>query len=336
MSHELSILANGDATIAYSSHATPWHGLGQAMDGLSTVDQILAASHSDYTVEKHPAFDRNPDTGEFVESSDTFFTKRRRPIVIDDQGMIAGGDWQTLGTVGSTYSVIQNRTAAEFALAVLDAEGQARFDTAGTIEDGRTFFSYIALPDTVLDPNGVADRHSKGLAIVTSHDGSRALTLMVTRTRVVCKNTVNAALRSGTKVSIRHSKSADQTMAEVRKSLGLVTKSDAAFEEIATQLLGRPATFGLVERVADKLWDFNPSDASDRKTASRDRRIAKLDQLWKADTNAGGFGHNGWAAFNTLTEYMDHHGRGDNETLLTRAALGGAEKTKAASLILAG
>jgi phage/plasmid-like protein (TIGR03299 family) len=336
MAHELEII-NGEASMAYNrTNGLPWHRLGTPMDGLQTPAVMLQAAKADYEVHKSAAYMLDPTTAAAVEVPGTFHTWRRTPIVIDEDG-ISGNEVQPLGTVSERYRIIQNAEALAFATAILDvSDGEAIVDTCGVLEDGATFFAYISLPDTVIDAGGVNDRHARGLGVVTGHDGKRALQLVMSTTRIVCKNTVEAALRSKAQFTVRHTGHVDQTMGEARKALDIRLAADIEFEKIATRLLGTVASFGSVERIADKLWGFDNDTATDREKTFRNKRVGTLRQLWSSDTNVGAVGANGWAAWNTLVEYMDHHTRGDDAKKATRAVLGNLAPMKQRALVALG
>ena len=79
-----------------------------------------------------------------------------------------------LGVVGERYHVLQNEDLFSFGDNILDGGG--RWETAGSIRGGRVVFGSMALErETVLDPNGVADKVKTYLLINTSHDGSIAI-----------------------------------------------------------------------------------------------------------------------------------------------------------------
>lgn len=338
MAHDLEITPSG-ASMAYASFkGTPWHQLGTPLDGLSDVPTILQAAKADYEVNLQPGTMPNPDVpGESLPVEGVFHTFRRRPIELSNEGELTGGDIQVLGTVGSAYKVIQNRQALDLALDLAQQSTDAKVvDTAGVMDDGRRFFAYIPGETLTLDPNGVADKIASGMGIVTGHDGGTSLQIVMSKTRIVCRNTAEAALRSKTKVTIRHTKGAQVSMNEARRILGLRINQNEEFEAIANELLGTFATFGKVESISDRLWKFDKNDTTDRQLASRNRRVAKLHELWTSDTNVGAVGQNGWAAWNTLTEYMDHHTRGDSDTLAARAVMGGmaSEKRSAVAQLL--
>lgn len=318
MAHDLELNRTGDASLAYSTnYGTPWHQLGTPLNGLQTPSQILTAANADWQVLQQPATMTHPDTGQVIPVKGRKINYRRRPTVIDADG-VDGGDIQPLGIVGDNYRIIQNREALTLAynLADLDPDS-AHMDVAGVLNDA-TFFAYIRLPDTVIDPQGIADRIATGLGVVTGHDGRTALHIVESKVRTVCRNTVNAALGSAAKISVRHTGNDPLGADEARRILNLHHHATDAFAATVTELLAKPATFDDVRRIADPVFDYKPTQASDRQAAAHAERIDQLERLWNADTNAGGFGSTAWTAFNTVAEFLDHCGRGDATEQATR------------------
>ena len=50
MAANIEVNADGKARFAYAGTQTPWHRLGQSMQGLQTIDAMLEASQADYQV----------------------------------------------------------------------------------------------------------------------------------------------------------------------------------------------------------------------------------------------------------------------------------------------
>lgn len=335
MAHMIETTSDGVASFAYSQQiGTAWHRLGRPMDGLSTIDEILVAARADYDVSVHPIEVQDPDDPTRMMETDRAFTMRRRPIVIDDDG-VSGGDNHVLGIVGKGYPVFQNREVLEATLRLLatpewqamygDIDSAKFIDCAGVLRDGKEFFATIPLPAIVLDPDGVADGVARNLVIATGHDGRTAWRSVNTGTRGVCKNTVEWAMEDRHRVvTIRHTSQIDVPTIDVKHTLGVVLTADEKFQEIAYQMLGADASWATVERMADKLWPRKDGE-SDRVKNKRDARLTTLQGLWESPKNSGGVGSNNWAVFNTFSEYLEHHAptRLDrNERAISQGRLG--------------
>lgn len=301
MAHMLEIDHEGRASFVYNSkNGNPWHMLGQSFDsGITLADALVAARVRQAS--GMPLYVMTPNGVTEVEG--------HRAIVwpnIDDPDTI-----DVLGVVGSQYEIVQYQDVAEIAFAVVNAApDDAVLDTMGLLNDGRRFFGFIDFGDVELAlPNGAIDKHYKGLGFLSSHDGSQAITFYKTLTRAVCNNTVtagiNEAARRGGLVSIKHKASAEDRMLDVPRLLNLAYGGDDMFMEIARKLgmIENQRLFDVVKRV----WP-RPKDEDDatRARVIWNNRMDKIEALYAAPSNAGGFGDNAWSIYNTISEYLDH------------------------------
>lgn len=139
----------------------------------------------------------------------------RRPLYVPDEkgelwevashvAQVRSDDGGMLGIVSRSYEGFSNRDFRELAEAV--AGGAACFNTAGSLRDGRVVWALLKVGEmSVRRLDGAEDAMQSHLLLSTSHDGSMALTAGFTSIRVVCWNTLSAAL--GTlkdRVSLRH------------------------------------------------------------------------------------------------------------------------------------
>ena len=342
MAHELDMESDGTVRFAYNArNGDPWHVLGVPVDGYGTIDEMLMAASAEFDVLGVPIYVQGAD-GSHVQVPDKFATVRHVEHFGQD-GFTTRTD--VLGVVGHGYRIEQNRESMEFALDCIGAaKTEAMFDCVGVLMGGRQFFAYVRLDPLFIDPHGINDEIQRGVCVRNAHDGSLSLCVYPTNTRVVCWNTatwsMDEASRKGQVVRVRHTVNKDRYKEAARNAMGLAESLRKAFVKQAEKLLALPATFTDVKRVADELWKEADEDSSKRAVTMYDQRIEKLERLWLADTNSGGYGANRWAAWNTITEYLDHH-RGGSATsrAISAISIDGAvadKKDKAASLLLAG
>ena len=182
MAHELET-QNGVASFA-SFREPAWHGLGTVFtEEKNTAEMLAAANLNNWNV-------RLVD----VEIPNTLTSDKSYQYVVRTNPTDSS-QTDVLGVVGERYHVLQNEDLFSFGDNILDGGG--RWETAGSIRGGRVVFGSLALErETVLDPNGVADKVKTYLLINTSHDGSIAIQASITPVRVVCANTLNLALGS--------------------------------------------------------------------------------------------------------------------------------------------
>ena len=299
----------GDMASFASLREPAWHGLGTILDHEVSTSEMLEVAHlAGWNV-------RLEDIDLPGRSHKNYFAvTRTNPY---DEGA------DVLGVVGQRYKVLQNEDLFSFADNMLDG---GRWETAGSIKNGTVVFGSLALDrEVVLDESGVGDKINTYLLVHTSHDGSLAVQASVTPVRVVCQNTLNAAL-SGVKQSykIRHTQTVNGKVAAAREALGLANAYLDEFEKEAQTLIQKEIT-------ADTFFDIikaaYPEPDKDVK-GSLTKWTNKVDTLWdiyQGDTVAqAGIMNTAWGAYNTLTERLDwfRNPRGGNAEGVLAAASG--------------
>jgi phage/plasmid-like protein (TIGR03299 family) len=227
-----------------------------------------------------------------------------------------------LGVVGERYVPLQNEDLFSFGDNILDGGG--RWETAGSLKNGRVVFGSLALErETILDPNGVSDKVKTYLLINTSHDGSIAIQASITPVRVVCANTLNLALKGKAKQSfkIRHTQTANGKVQIARETLGLANKYMDEFDKMAHAMIQKEVDAKMFN---DILLAAYPKPDKDAKGAIKkwEKKIDLVNDIYTGEFN-GMIAGTAWGAFNALTERIDWYrtGRGgNNESILAGAS----------------
>ena len=95
--------------------------------------------------------------------------------------------------MGKDYEVVQNMDAFSFFDAIVGGDG-IQYETAGALGKGERIFITAKLPNYIKVGND--DLIEQYLFLTTSHDGGGSITAAFTPVRIVCNNTLNAALRN--------------------------------------------------------------------------------------------------------------------------------------------
>jgi len=133
--------------------------------------------------------------------------------------------------VGSDYEVVQNTEVFSFFDSIVGNNNGILYETAGALGQGETIFITAKLPDYI--KVGRDDCVEKYLFLTSSHDGTGSITIAFTPIRVVCRNTLNAALRNHTNcIKIRHTASATDKLKEAHKMLGISNQLSVELEAI--------------------------------------------------------------------------------------------------------
>lgn len=109
-----------------------------------------------------------------------------------------------LGIVKERYTPVQNIEAFNFFNNAIGKD-KAIWQTAGFFGKGERIFVSAKLPKNILVKGDPVENY---LVFTTSHDGSSGVKILFTPIRVICQNTLNAAIANATNyVSFRHTKS---------------------------------------------------------------------------------------------------------------------------------
>ena len=149
----------------------PWHGLGVRVESALNSEDALVMSGLNWNVLQKPIMTTSgtPVPGYKANIRDT--------------------DNRVLGVVTDRYRVVQNSEAFAFTDALL-GEG-VRYETAGSLQDGKKIWILAKLPDKYIIEGDQIDPY---LVFSSSHDGSGSIKVAMTPIRVVCQNTLNLAM----------------------------------------------------------------------------------------------------------------------------------------------
>ncbi len=222
MAHNLNVNEQTGKASFFSVKEKAWHGLGQIVNDYPTSAEALRFAGLDYEVIKEDicttSFNDAGQAMDFNKRIKTHFATMRR-----DTGDV-------LGVVGKDYEIVQNTDAFNFFDAIVGGEG-IQYETAGALGKGERIFITAKLPGYI--KVGSNDLIEKYLFLTTSHDGFGSITAAFTPTRIVCNNTLNAALRncSGS-IKIRHTANAKDRLSEAHRVMGISNNLSGQLEEI--------------------------------------------------------------------------------------------------------
>ncbi len=205
----------------------PWHGLGTFVEKAMTSKEAIKLAGLDYQLEKVPLKWAYGPTGTKGES------KRSCEVVRTDNGI-------SLGTVGTGFEIVQNVEAFDFFDSLVgdpkkDSNKLAMFETAGALGAGEKIFITAKLPKQI--KVGKDDMIDQYLFLYMGHDGSTPITVAFTPVRIVCNNTLNAALGDcQNKVVIKHTKNAKERFQIAHQIMGITNEADKYLEAVFNKM----------------------------------------------------------------------------------------------------
>lgn len=291
MAHNLTIREDG-RTEFFSAVTRGWHNLGQLSDRKLTAEEAIKESLLDWGVVQAPVYHQ---VGEDWEQIPNQFVVRRTDTNAP------------LSIMSDRYVPIQNSEAFGFFDDIIGA-GQAVWDTAGSIAGGRKVFMQAELEGKLFLKSNPDDVTVKRILFLTSHDGSKALTGMITPVRVVCQNTLNAALKSHSNCfKVYHRKNYMAYKEEAAKVLELAHAYFDDLQVVMDTLSDQEVTRSYVEGFINTLMPAERNDKGEIAKRTSDRR-SQIETLFQE--GAGNNGRTKWDLYNAVTEYVDHHSAG--------------------------
>lgn len=290
---------------------TPWHGLGTQVDHALTSSEAIIASGLDWEVVKVPLQTRDYEytlsNGEVVnfggiENNEKF-------------DMIRSDTMENIGTVGGRYEPLQNVQAFEFFDSIVGAK-EAMYHTAGSLFNGRKIWLLAKLPE-FLRINNTDDLVEEFMLLATSHDGSTAVVTQMTPIRVVCNNTLSAALDQGSKykMTVRHTPTMSSKIAVARKALGFAKEYFVNLGDVLNEFARYEVNEKQVTKFVEDLFPITPSRVEKAeemeteataatRTINNRNRVIELFETGKGNSEVGIKG-TVYALYNGATEYVD-------------------------------
>lgn len=317
---------NGRDAMAYNE-VPPWHELGSALlpEEVVSVEGSLERANLNWNVSKQPIFLQGGTAASMMTEKGKVSVNLTGKEVPGIKAVVRDVDNEILGTVSDRYHLIQNHEAFQPLQYAIDEFG-AVIETAGALGKGERVWMLIKLltntgsgttevnlrevvPGDIIEPYFlVTNAHTR--------EKSQSLLAKFTPVRVVCQNTLDAALTEGriaSSISIRHTASAEQRIVEVRNLISFMSRAydqsmimyqrmqevDLGINraELLTAIIWPPPT-------PEQLLDLNISEENYKPS----ERLAREHVMFLFENGNGSqlSGRTLWGWYNAVTEYVDH------------------------------
>jgi phage/plasmid-like protein (TIGR03299 family) len=319
--------STGRAAIAYAG-TVPWHGLGQQLTPGASIDEWTREAGLGYSVLEAPVQYSTPASSELQSWPD------RKVLHRSDNGA-------PLAVVSDGYRVVQPAEIMDFFRELVELGG-FQLETAGALSYGRRVWALASVADAA--PVVERDLVKPYLLLGTSYDGTMATVAKFTAIRVVCNNTITAAVGGYGETDLGYLKSAVRVLHSerfnpeaVRLQLGIVANAWESFLVQSRQLADRPmAAEAADEFVAELLKPYHTSKLPINETRAY-KRILALFNGGAIGSELPGVAGTRWAMLNAVTELVDHERGRSNNTRIESAwfGAGASLKARAAELLAA-
>ena len=257
----------------------PWHGLGTVIDGTATSDEAIKLANLGWDVVQEPVFLQDGT------QIDNLFANVRSDTK------------EVLGTVKNKYRISQNAETFAFMDAIIqNSKGiECRYETAGSLFNGRKVFMLVRLPETDI----LGDEIENYLFLSNSHDGTSGLTCGITNIRVVCNNTLQMAAKGAQRIwKIRHCASLKDKLIEAEESLGLAL----TYQERVAEDAEKMAQKKIDEKKFFEVF-FKKLDLAEK---NREKVMNSILELYTGKDDLQNFRGSAWGMYNAVADYVSN------------------------------
>lgn len=306
----------GVDSMAYAGEPA-WHRIGTKFDGvgLMTASEAMRLAGLDYDVYSCPLR---------LATSDTLVTD-----FVANVRREKNGTETILGVVSPEYRILQNSDAFKFFDAVCMDPNGPKYEVAGSLWGGKRIWMLAKIPSFIDIKHSSDDVVNAYLLLSNSHDGKRAVDIMLTPVRVVCQNTLSLAYsKRGIDQSdvlqgdvtgagwmrIRHTGDMESKVEAAQDALGFVRhkleRLGGLYNDMAvTDVMPEDARWTLNRLLGIKVLDEDGQVEETVMTAQRATAVNEIMDLWDQGTGNTDPKIHGtaWTLYNAVVEWADYH-----------------------------
>lgn len=259
----------------------PWHGLGTMVQEAPTSADALRLAGLDWEVKQHSI---QVCGGAKIENF---------------KANVRSTDGKVLGVVSDRYQIVQNTEAFSFTDELVG--GDVRYETAGSLQDGRKIWLLAKMPTRKV----IDDEVEPYLCFSNTHDGSGAIRVCMTPIRVVCNNTLNLALNTARRQwSTKHVGDINQKMQEARICLELADAYMEELSEYAEKLANKRVTDDELNKILDEMFPVDENDTERRKTTAQKAKEEFMVCYLRPDIAM--YLNTAWGVVNAMSDMVTH------------------------------
>ena len=276
----------------FSVKERPWHKLGTVLEEAPSIQEGIKLAGLDWKVSLRPIISNDDDQ-----------------VKIDSHKIIVREDNKTpLGIVGKSYQPLQNEDAFNWFEPFVD-NGLATLETAGSLLNGKRVFilAKIKSDDMEIQKNDIVEKY---ILLSNAHDGGQALRVGYTPIRVVCNNTLTAAIKSKQSQLIRLTHKGDivNNLNDLRETFDLINQQFITTEEKYKELVKKDINSNDLKKYVRQVFSsrkledlINNYEEKEQIEAERKRLLARVEEIFDLEPV-----HNGWTMYNSVNYYLNH------------------------------
>lgn len=209
-------------------HGLVWEICGESFKDPVLVSEALERCKANYAIAKCPMVTLTPDLCDKIKKGEVTINDMKQNSFKNRLATYRTDTNVPLGIVSKSYGIVQNKDAFGFIDMLCSGELADRDHTpvitnAGVLGYGERVFITAKFPNPIILDNKGDDHVDMYIVFTNSHDGSGAVTGLITPIRVWCNNTLALAMRNNSgKITYRHT-------ANVMQRLNLLNEENREF-----------------------------------------------------------------------------------------------------------
>ena len=279
----------------FSVKEIPWHQQGEILSDYPTTEEAYEKSGLNWEVQK-------------IQMSYAFNGEQK---MSSDFALVRDLDGSQLGTCKQGYEIFQNLDGFEWCRPLVETD-LWKYETAGSLRNGVVGWILLKQGEIELVHQDVLKQY---LLLTWAHDGSKPVQPMSTSIRVVCNNTLTAALNEASfRNRVKHTSKMIMKLEEIRKLYEATKEQFEHQKEMLARMLDFKMTEGKINEYIDNVmknaFDIENLDEmkdGKKKTINQKIRATLIDGAFNGTGTAElGISNTMYGVFNGVEEAVEH------------------------------
>ena len=269
-----------------------WDGLGQDVSEANSAREVCKIAGLDYRVQTEPLYTAD---GQRVRN----MVATRRYDTVGDVEIPS----TVYGAVTSRYTPVQNDKGFEFIDALFGHNG-FQVETAGQFDDGKIVWVEAKLPERVM----VGEKIMPYLVFTNRHDGKGSVRIFLSPVRVVCRNTLNYAIRgaSNRAFAVKHTSTANARLAQAIETINHYNQYLDAMQNVIERQKRILLEEKHVDNFLSQLFPVNDEISQREYVRMMDNR-EEVKRIYQAADDLDGYENSGFKFVNAVSDWATHH-----------------------------
>jgi phage/plasmid-like protein (TIGR03299 family) len=242
-----------------------WHGMGVVTDGTLPAREAFETADALFTVEKRELFFNVYSSEKQSDGTFAFTEQGRQPS--GSWGVVRTDTQALLGVVSKQYEIVQNDSLLRMAEFIRE---EVDMDSVVVLADGAkvAFTASLRGAETDIVPGDTVKRRIVGYL---GHDGKTGCGAKFTNIRVVCQNTLTAALNeSGAHSSITHKNGANGNFDALINSIDVARQDFVTECELMREFSRASMRLQGFDEFVDEVYNIDESQVFRKRDKLRD------------------------------------------------------------------